>query len=179
MVKAQGWEESVPRADLLEGPGPTTCTCIVEHFVGVPCEAVRSCAASKSAYMVALQVALAPAKMSAQAANATAVYDLSRAGVVAANNSAAYKSTYALPFHVASTPDATKGSSSTGAAASSDSIATDAIAQGPPAASSAAGSSLGDLIQVRSMPQAALSDTLVPSQKPYCLICDTRMAMLQ
>ena len=96
-----------------------------------------------SSSRLALQVALAPAKTRAQAANATAVYDLSKDGVLAANNSAAYKSANALPFHVANIPDASNTSSGADSSMS-------AISQGPPAVSAAAGS-LGALIQVRTL----------------------------
>ena len=131
---------------------------------------------------VAFQVALAPAKTRAQAANATAVYDISKDGVLAANNSAVYKSTDALPYHVANTPDVTRGSSGTGAAATSDSSATGAIAQGQPSATSAAGSSLGELIQVMHSCHrrfCLMTLSLATTRKPYGWIHNTCMADVQ
>ena len=109
----------------------------------------------------ALQVAIAPAKTRAQAANATAVYDLSKDGVLADNNTAAYKSTDALPFHVANIPDSTTTNTSSGADGSMS-----AVAQGPMAISAAAGS-LGALIQVRTLPQAIPPDRVALQVMPH------------
>ena len=97
---------------------------------------------------------MAPAKTREQAANATAVYDMSTNSTPAASNTAPYQSTIPLlrdlPSHATSNPELNNSSYSAKSSAASDS-STAAVPQGVQAGSSAAGS-LGNLIQVLALP---------------------------